>query len=273
MEKQLVPTREADFLEQDPPLRGQNYVCLSFISPEDILKKKELYFMEKFLESFSKDMNEFFTRLAEKYTEEVDMLNTIKDRYSYVFDGQRIQNEFQYFTSTNGSELESTFHEQNDFQTSIRGLKIRGTFDTLKEAEIRAQVLKRIDDKFHVYIAQVGCWCPWSPNPDEIADQEYAETHLNTLMKSYKENQAKKDVFFEERKRELQFMKTKEKLEDKDPWTKKAEAEVVNEVVPDKVVVPEEVSNEVSTEAVTDNAVVPEEVSNVVVPEETVKDE
>jgi hypothetical protein len=35
-----------------------------------------------------------------------------------------------------------------------------------------------MDNKFNVYV-QGGCWCPWSPNPDDITDQEYAETNLN----------------------------------------------------------------------------------------------
>ena len=222
--KELVSVKEADFLEQDPPLRGQNYVCLSFLSPEELLKRKDVFFFEQFLQSFSDDMNDFFGKMIEKYTEEKDLLETIKDRYRYIFDPKNIQQEFQFFSSANGADLESKFHEQANFMTSIRGIKVRGVFDTLREAEVRAQVLKRLDDKFHVYVAQVGCWCPWSPNPDDIGEQEYAETHLNTLMKNYKENQDKKDMFFEERKRELQFNKTKATIEENDAWMKNKEA-------------------------------------------------
>jgi len=222
-----VSVKEEDYLDQDPPLRGQNFVCMSFLSPEEILKKKEVYFFEQFLSEFSKDMNEFFDKLSNKYSDEVDVLKMIKDRYSYVFNSDNIQDEYLNFVNSRSSELESLFHEKVDFQTSIRGIKIRGVFDTMKEAEIRSQVLKRMDDKFNVYVAQVGCWCPWSPNPDDITDQEYAETQLNTLMKNYKENQTKKDIFFEERKRDLQFLKTKEKLEEKDNWIKNKENEVI----------------------------------------------
>jgi hypothetical protein len=219
-----VSVQDTDYLDQDPPLRGQNYVCLSFLSPEEVLKRKDIYFFEKFLTSFSADMNDFFVNLSEKYKEEVDLINTIKERYHYVFDEKKIQDEYNYFVNQNSSSLDAQFHEANQFQTSIRGLKVRGVFDSLKEAEIRAQVLKRIDNKFHVYVAQVGCWCPWSPNPDDIANQEYAETHLNTLMKNYRENQDKKDMFFEERKRELQFNKMTEKITEKDPWLSSKEA-------------------------------------------------
>lgn len=49
----------------------------------------------------------------------------------------------------------------------------------------------------------MGCWCPWSPNPDCLENQEYAETQLNTLMKEYKKNMNDKDVVFEARKTSL----------------------------------------------------------------------
>jgi hypothetical protein len=79
-------------------------------------------------------------------------------------------------------------------------------------------VLKKLDGKFHVYVAEVGCWCPWSPNPEDVQEQEFAETQLNTMMKHYKDNQVKKDIYYEERKRELQFMKVKKELDEEDTW-------------------------------------------------------
>ena len=37
-----------DFLEVDQNIPGQNYVCLSFVSPEKILKEKEVFFNTSF---------------------------------------------------------------------------------------------------------------------------------------------------------------------------------------------------------------------------------
>ena len=34
---------EQDFLEVDRAIPGQNFVCLSFISPENVLEDKNLY--------------------------------------------------------------------------------------------------------------------------------------------------------------------------------------------------------------------------------------
>ncbi len=198
-----IPVSEQDFLEQDPALRGQNYACLSFISPEDALKRKEAFFTERFLEALSRDLNEMMEGLAIRYPNERDVLRSVQDRYTSFYDPTTINDEYAYFVGSRGSELDAEFHTANNFQTSIRGIKVRGVFETLKEAEIRAQVLKRKDGRFSVYVAEVGCWCPWSPSPDEVPNQEYAETQLNTMMKEYKDNQSKRDEFFEQRRKEL----------------------------------------------------------------------
>lgn len=210
----LVSVKEQDYLDQDPPLRGQNFVCLSFVSPEEVIKRKDVFMFEKFINSFSVEMNEFFNNLAEKYKDDVDLLNTMKERYEYVFNPERIGEQFVFYTGKNSEELEKEYYEKNNFQTTIRGIKVRGTFESLREAEIRSQVLRKMDNKFHVYVAEVGCWCPWSPNPDDIANQEYAETQLNTLMKGYKENQDKRDAFYNERKQELVSNVKSEKPDD-----------------------------------------------------------
>lgn len=235
----LVSVKEADFLDEDPPLRAQNYVCLSFISPEDVIKEKSHYQFEKFIQNLSNDMNLFFKQLSDKYPDDIDGLKMIKERYNGVFNPESIKDEFDFFI-VNNPQIDKEYYEKNNYQTNIRGIKVRGVFDTLREAEIRSQVLKKIDGKFNVYVAQVGVWCPWSPNPDDIQNQEYAESHLNTLMKNYKENLDKKDEFYEERKQELQTLKVKEKIEEKieekiaetDPWLANKEAEAVPDLPP-----------------------------------------
>lgn len=246
MSDTIVSVKEEDFLTEDPPLRGQNYVCLSFVSPEDVIKKKEVYFFEHFLKSFSSDLGQLFENLTQKYPDDIDKFKMIQDRYSYLFGRDSLQEEYNFFVNTQGNDLDKQYYEENNFQTSIRGIKVRGVFDTMREAQIRSQVLSKLDDRFNVYVAQVGCWCPWSPNPDDIGNQEYAETHLNSLMKKYKENQSKKDVFFEERKKEMQFLKTKEKLEETDPWMSRKKGEDSTE---DKV----ESGTEASTSKSTDD--------------------
>lgn len=244
-----VSTKELDVLDQDPPLRGQNFVCLSFISPEDVIKKKDVFFFENFLQYFSNDMSEFMSKLEELYPDDIDKIKGIKERYNFIFNTKTLTDEYNFFVSNNSEKLESEYYEKNNFQTTIRGLKVRGVFESLKEAEIRSQVLRKIDEKFNVYVAEVGCWCPWSPNPEDIKDQQWAETQLNTLMKEYKDNQTKKDEFFEQRKRELQFANVKQSIE-KDNWLDSKENQVtITEVVePSSEPVSQELNEEVHTQ-------------------------
>ena len=38
-----------DYLEVDNPIPGQNYTCISFISPKNTLAKKELFMFNKYM--------------------------------------------------------------------------------------------------------------------------------------------------------------------------------------------------------------------------------
>lgn len=203
IKKQLVEVSTEDCLDQDPEIRGQKFVCLSFISPEDVIRQKETYFFNQFLKHFSKDVNELFDNIKTKFQDDKviqDMIHNISERHDYIFEDKSLEKEFQFFKESNSETLESDYYSINKFQTSIRGLKVRGVFESIKEAQVRAQAIKKFDKYFDVYIAEVGCWCPWSPNPNDVAEQEYPETQLNTLMKKYKENQDNKETMYLQRK-------------------------------------------------------------------------
>ena len=200
MDSSIVPTKEVDYLDEDKPLRGQNFACLSFISPEDVLIDKEIFFFSKFIEGFSAQATELLDGLKKKYPDDEGIIDVLKENHAHFFDVKEMQDQYKFYKGLNSQVLESDFLKINDFKTSMRGIKVRGVFDTLKEAQTRAEVLKRMGDKFDIYVAQVGCWCPWSPNPEDLQDQEYAESTLNTLMKKYKENLQSKDEVYEQRK-------------------------------------------------------------------------
>lgn len=199
----VVYTKETDYLDEDQPIRGQNYVCLSFISPEDILANKEVFYFEKYIQNVATDVAALLDNLTAKYPNDTQLIQTVRDNYRHLFKSEELQNDYRFFKNLREEELNKQFAEQNNFQTSVRGIKVRGVYDTLAEAQNRAQYLKRQGDKFDIFVAQVGCWCPWNPNPEAIANQEYDEAQLNTLMKQYKENMNIRDVAFEERKAQL----------------------------------------------------------------------
>ena len=116
------------------------------------------------------------------------------------FKETKIQEAFENFMFKNRKKLEEEFFTKNEFRTSIRGLKVRGVYDTAAEAGARAKTLQKLDPFFNVYVGQMGFWLPWDPEPADVADQEYAEDQLNTLMKKYKENESARDTFYSEQR-------------------------------------------------------------------------
>ena len=199
----VTSVKEVDYLDEDKPIRGQNFVLLSFLSPEDVLVNKEAYMFSEFIKKFSSDMTALLDGIASKYSDSKDFVDSVKENNAYIFDPKDMSEQYGFYKSVNNQELETSYHRDNNFITSIRGIKVRGVFDTIEEAKNRSEFIKKLDSKFNIYIAQVGCWCPWSPNPDCLENQEYAETQLNTLMKEYKKNMNDKDVVFENRKTSL----------------------------------------------------------------------
>jgi hypothetical protein len=113
-----------------------------------------------------------------------------------------IQDAYDSFLYKNRKKLEEAFFAKNSFRTTIRGLKVRGVYDTYAEGMARAKTLQKLDPDFNVYVGQVGFWLPWDPEPSEVPDQEYADDQLNQLMKKYKENESQRDEFYESMKRD-----------------------------------------------------------------------
>ena len=164
-----------DYLEVDEPIPGQQYACLSFVSPEALIKKKDAFNVSKFLQSYCKEQKMKFEEVYSKYED-----------FCYKFKG----------------ELQRDFDEQNDFQTSIRGVKIRGVYNTKDEAEARAKKLSTLDSSFHVFVGQVGYWLPWDPNADGVESEVFQNSQLNDMMEKYEENNINRDIFYEEQKRD-----------------------------------------------------------------------
>jgi len=202
---------EEDFLDVDKPVPGQSFVCLSFVSPEKTLMNKEQWMFYQYHQYVISEYNKIFTELTDKLLETdedtvpVDSIVDLKERLGRVFEMNQVgYNQWSELVSDHrfkeGERLEREFDEMNNFQTSVRGVKVRGVYDTYREAEVRSKVLQRTDSRFDVFIGQVGYWLPWHPDVNRIQDQEYMNNDLNTLMKEYKKNEEKRDMFYEEQK-------------------------------------------------------------------------
>jgi len=103
-----------------------------------------------------------------------------------------------------------------DEKSSMYTFKVRGSYDTVEEAQKRIQFLNSIDPNVNIYLAEVGKWCPFEDDPEKAKDSVYKDEELNRLMKGYKENQEKAKEHFQQRKAEMvakALVDTKEKKE------------------------------------------------------------
>ena len=189
-----------DLLDEDKAIAGQKFACLSFISPEHILKQKEMYFFEKFMKNwdFSKSMEkftQFLNFVSYKYS--IDFEKVTKDFQEFTKDekdkliNSSIEDDFKNFMDENEERLEKEFDKEHEFQTSIRGIKVRGCFPTQEEAELRCKMLRQNDPNHDVYVGPVGIWVPFHPEAYKTGRVEYMEETLNELMSEKKKNEDK----------------------------------------------------------------------------------
>ena len=164
-----------DYLEVDDPINGQSYVCLSFVSPENMIQNKEAFKTAKFLQSIAKEKEKDF-------------------KYFY--------NQYNDFMYKHHDSIQRDFDKDNKMKTNIRGVKVRGVFQTEEEARRKAKSLQVRDSSFNVFIGPVGYWLPWDPCADNVAEEEFMNDQLNEMIKKYKENEINKDKLYEDDKRD-----------------------------------------------------------------------
>jgi len=229
-----------DFLEEDPEIRSQKFVLLSFLSPENVLENKDRFFFGEFLKQYEidykiKNLEGFLVSIArninDSLTKEADRLDeagpdlsgaaahcrksrlnmgTILETYHQFVKGNdaalkktTIKEAYEDFMFKNQVKLEEAFFEKNEFRTSIRGLKVRGVTATHGEAVALSKKLQRSDTLHNIFLGEVGKWLPWDPKPHQVQDQEYAEDQLNALMKNYKNNEESREKFVAEQRSQM----------------------------------------------------------------------
>jgi len=207
---------EEDYLDVDKPISGQNFYCVSFVSPDKILEQKDKFMFYHYERAINKKvstmLSEGLTSLIDKSEDgNIDVADVITLKKSiektcaeYDLTFEQFKDKFEDFKFGNEEKIGEAFDKANNFRTSVRGVKVRGVYDTKREADVRASVLQRQDPLFDVFVGQMGYWCPWDPNPQKIDDIEYMNNDLNKLVKEYKSNEAKKDMFYQEQKTQRQ---------------------------------------------------------------------
>ena len=204
-------TQYVDLLDEDKPISGQKFTCISFISPEKVLKQKNLFLFEEFIKqwdftkSFEK-FQQFLNFLSYKYNLDVsDVMNDVqsfmKEESSNMMKSN-IEDDFKNFLDRDEEKLEASFNSKYNFQTNVRGIKVRGSFPSQEEAEMRCKILRESDPNHDVYVGPVGMWMPWEPEAYKTGRVEYLEKELNELMHEKNENEKNAKVEFDKRIKE-----------------------------------------------------------------------
>lgn len=181
-----------DLCDEDQPISGQKFVCLSFVSPENILKKRETYLFEKFVQQWdmSKSMDkfsEFINFISFKHNLNVQNLLTeynefVKDEeVKLKNDSKIVEDDYKNFIDKNEDRLNLQFSRDNNFQTNVRGVKVRGSFSTQEEAERNCKKLRDSDPTHDIFLGEVGKWMAFDPNAYKTGKVEFLEPELNRL--------------------------------------------------------------------------------------------
>ena len=222
MSSKKKTNKHIDLLDEDKPIAGQKFVCLSFISPEEIIKNKELFVFEKFLKQFElnksiEKFEHFINFICHKYNLTnskifEDLKEFCKEEQDKLF-LTTLEDDFKTFKEKNQDFLDKEFNENYEFQTSTRGIKVRGVFSSQEEGQSYCKKLRDIDENHDVYLGQVGVWMPFHPEAYKTGKVEYLEKELNELMHEKKKNDDISKENFNKRVKEAKENAIKENIE------------------------------------------------------------
>lgn len=215
-------TKFIDLLDEDKPISGQKFACLSFISPEDHIKNKNLFYFEKFLKNFEfkktfEKYTQFLNFIAYKYN--LDFNKLTKDMEEFVEEEKSnlflttLDDEYKSYIDAKEEELQKEYNQLHDFQTNTRGIKVRGVFGSQEEAEMRCKMLRQEDPNHDVFVGPVGMWMPFHPEAYKTGRVEYLEKELNELMSKKKENDETSKEQFKKRVQDAKKKAIQENIE------------------------------------------------------------
>ena len=226
-----------DLLDVDKTIAGQSFGCYSFITPEKILKQKEIFFFEEFLKKWelSKSMekfSQFLNFVSFKY--KLIFEDIMKDYEGFIQDEREsiinssIEDDYKTFIDREEDALEKRFNAKYNFQTSVRGFKCRGNFASQEEAELRAKLLREQDPSFDIFVGPVGQWLCWDPEAYKTGKVEYMEEELNQLASEKQKNESDAKLAFEQRIKE-----TKQKAIDENKNNAEKHGNVITQTLDD----------------------------------------
>lgn len=200
-----------DLLDEDPVIPSQRYICMSFISPTENIKKREHYLFEKFVQQwdFSKSIEkfgDFLNFMAFKYN--LNLENVMADFKDYAeterakLRSYTVTDDYKNFLDKHETTVTDEFNKKHNFQTSVQGFKFRGAFSTVEEASMRAKKLRENDPNHDIHVGTGFVWSPWEPDAYKTGRVEFMEEELNQLHHEKLKNVEKAKQEFEARVKE-----------------------------------------------------------------------
>lgn len=207
-----------DLLNEYPVIPSQLYGCYSFVSPEKIIKQKEVFYFETFVKqwNFTKSVSQFSDFLqfiSFKYNLKVE--NLLEDFKQFVQEEENVlkatdvQGDFSSFLDKNEDKLTELFQKEHGFQTSVRGFANIGNFPTSEEAEMYAKQIRESVPHHDILVGRNFVWTPLDPDAYKTGRIEFLEDELNQLHheKLKNEKKAKEDFdrrIFESKKKAIE---------------------------------------------------------------------
>ena len=182
-----------DFLDEDTEIPSQRFALLSFLSPEKVLARKDLFMFERFLKDYEvqwrlKNLEMFLVNTAKNVNKHLDEralelekgtdlsgspslpelcrksrigITGLMDEYqAFVKKNEKDNNktkileDWDNFMFKHRVALEDEFYAENKFRTTVRGVKVRGVFSTSQEAEARSKKLQKADPINNIFVGK-----------------------------------------------------------------------------------------------------------------------
>jgi hypothetical protein len=203
--------RHVDMLDMEyDGIEGQQFVVMSFVSPSHAVRRREEFYLQEFVQyndyaTSYKLCSDYAEFMAVKYGLDTDtMEQDFKDFMAE--EGPRLKDvdvttKLQLFCKKNGKELQKKYESMYGRETSVRGMVVLGTTDTIEAARaLKNDVMETHEKHPDIYIGYANKWIPW--DPENLIEREYLEPELNALMSGREVKEARKNEQYKERKDE-----------------------------------------------------------------------
>jgi hypothetical protein len=168
----MAEEKKEVYLEADKEIPGQHYVCLSFISPQDVLKNKDVYFFSEFLKDYEV---QYKIRATEGFVmAQVKKLQDVASNVQDVLENLRLQ------LNTNSANAQEDLSGALASITSVRG-SLTSNVATDLEAHVKSEMSdfkeSTMDEAYKAFLFK---------NKKRLEDDFFAKNSFRTTVQGLK---------------------------------------------------------------------------------------